>query len=533
MNPIQVPGSPGAAAATPQAVRPVAVIDVGTSSIRMAIAEIDEAGRVRTLEKLQQPVGLGKDTFTIGQIRKSTIEECARVLKSYRRVLAEFQITRPDQIRIVATSAVREAANRLAFIDRIFIATGLQVEPLDESEVSRVTYLGILPFLQSDSALLNARTLVLEVGGGSTELLVMRNGNVLYSHTYRLGSLRLHETLEAYQAPTVKVREIMETQIERMVKQVREHVSGDGTVEMITLGGDMRFAAAQLLPDSQPDSLARIPVVALEELTNRLLGMSEDRIVRKFHMSFPDADTVGPALLAYVRLAQAFGLVNVLVTNANLRDGLLKEMALQGAWNEDLNNQIVRSALDLGRRYDFDEAHARQVADLSRKLFHALRAEHQLEQRQEVILYLAALLHEIGLFVSYQSHHKHSMYLIRNSELFGLSRKDVLLVALVARYYRRASPQPDHEGYATLGRDERVTVAKLAAILRVAVALDESRSQRITDFECRREEGRLVLAIPNIEDLSLEQLALRQNGALFEEVYGLPLLLRTRAETQV
>ncbi|MGE3780529.1 MAG: HD domain-containing protein, partial [Pirellulaceae bacterium] len=434
--------------------------------------------------------------------------------------------TRPDQIRVVATSGVREATNRLAFIDRIFIATGLHVEPLDEAVVSRLTYLGIQPFLSSDPALQVARTLVVEVGGGSTELLVMRNGTVLYSHTYRLGSLRLREMLEAYQAPTVKVRDIMEAQIERTVKQIREHVTGEGSVEMIALGGDMRFAAAQLIPDWHPESLGRVPLLALEELTNRLLNMSEDRIVRKFHLSFPDADTVGSALLAYVHMARAFDLVNVLVTNTNLRDGLLKEMAIKSAWNEELNTQIIRSALELGRRFHFDEAHARHVAELSRKLFHALRDEHQLEQRQVIILYLAALLHEIGLYVSFQSHHKHSMYLIRNSELFGLGRKDVLLVALVARYHRRASPQPDHEGYSTLERDERVTVAKLAAVLRVALALDESRSQRITDFRLVREEGRLVLVVPDVDDLSLEQLTLRQNGSLFEEVFGTPLLLR-------
>jgi exopolyphosphatase/guanosine-5'-triphosphate,3'-diphosphate pyrophosphatase len=399
--------------------------------------------------------------------------------------------------------------------------------------VNRVTYLGIQPFLQNEPLLQNARTLVIEVGGGSTELLLIRNETVLYSHTYRLGSLRLRETLEAYQAPTVKVRDIMETQIERTVKQVREHVVGEGPIEMITLGGDMRFAAGRLLPDWDPDSLARISVASLEELTNRILEMSDDRIVRKYHMSFPDADSVGPALLTYVHLAQAFQLENVLVANANLRDGLLKELTLKQTWGDELTNQIIRSALDLGRRYHFDEAHARHVAALTRRLFQALREEHQLEQRQEVILYLAALLHEIGLYVSYQSHHKHSMYLIRNSELFGLGRRDVLLVALVARYYRRASPQPDHEGYSTLGRDGRVTVAKLAAMLRVAVALDESRSQRITDFECQREEGRLVISIPNAEDLSLEQLAIRQNGELFEEVFGMPLLLRTRGSEEM
>jgi exopolyphosphatase/guanosine-5'-triphosphate,3'-diphosphate pyrophosphatase len=155
-----------------------------------------------------------------------------------------------------------------------------------------------------------------------------------------------------------------------------------------------------------------------------------------------------------------------------------------------------------------------------------LRDEHQLSSRHEVILYLAGLLHEIGLFVSNRSYHKHTMYLVRNSELFGLGRRDQLLAAMVARYHRRASPQPTHEGYATLDREGRVAVAKLSAILRVAIALDESRSQRIHEVVVSREAGRLVISVPRVEDLSLEQLALKQSGSLFEETYGLPVLLR-------
>jgi exopolyphosphatase/guanosine-5'-triphosphate,3'-diphosphate pyrophosphatase len=427
---------------------------------------------------------------------------------------------------------VREASNRLAFIDRIYIATGMQVEPLDESEVNRLTFLGIQPFLQAEPSLAAAKTVVTEIGGGTTELLVVRNGNVVYSHTYRLGSLRLRETLEAYQAPAVKQRQIMETQIQKTVEQVREHVAEDGSVggsgniALLALGGDVRFAAAQLLPDWNPAVLAPLPVAALEQLTDKILGLSEDRIIQRYHLSVPDAETLGPALLAYVQLARAFDVTNILVSATTLRDGLLKEMAVKDAWTEEFSSQIIRSALDLGRKFEFDEAHARHVADLCKQLFQALRDEHQLDARYEVILYLAALLHEIGLFVSSRSSHKHSMYLIQNSELFGLSKKDVLLVALVARYHRRASPKPEHEGYATLDRDSRVAVAKLAALLRIAVALDDSRSQRIHEVKCVQENGRLVISTSDVEDLSLEQVALRQSSTLFEETFGMPVMVR-------
>jgi exopolyphosphatase/guanosine-5'-triphosphate,3'-diphosphate pyrophosphatase len=508
------------------AAKPVAVIDMGTASVRMALAEIQAGGVVRQLETLTQAVNLGKDAFIRGAISKATIEDCVRVLNSYRRILREYQIESPQQVRVVATSAVREATNRLAFIDRIYIATGFQIEPLDEAEVIRITFLGIQPFLLSDPALASARSVVTEVGGGSTELLLVKGGDVVYSHTYRLGSLRLRETLEALRAPTLKVRNIMESHIHRTVEEIADHVSRDGQIELIAMGGDVRFAVRQLQPEWDGHSLARISVKGLEDFTNKILGQSEDKLVRKYRLSFPEAETLGPALLAYVLLARELQLTSVLVTNVNLRDGLLQEMASGAAWSKEFSQQIIRSAMDLGRKFEYDEPHAAHVAQLCTNLFQQLREEHQLSARFEVILHVAALLHEIGLFVSSRSYHKHSLYLIRNSELFGLAKKDLLLAAMVARYHRRASPQPTHEGYSTLDRDERVAVAKMSAILRVADALDESRSQRIHELSCSRENGRLVISIPMVEDLSLEQLALKQNGALFEETFGSPVLLR-------
>jgi len=318
----------------------------------------------------------------------------------------------------------------------------------------------------------------------------------------------------------------METQILKTVEQIREHVTSDTPPEILALGGDMRFAASQLIPEWNQDQLTRIPLNALARLANKMLTLSEDRIIQEYHLSVPDAETLGPALLAYVQVAKSLGADSLLVASTTLRDGLVREMSLRDAWTEDFVNQIVRSAVDLGRRFMFDEAHARHVANLAKALFEQLREEHQLDNRSQIILYLAALLHEIGQFISSRSFHKHSMYLIQHSELFGLSNRDVLLVALVARYHRRASPKQEHEGYSTLSRDGRVVVAKLAALLRVAIALDDSRSQRIHEFRCERERGRLVISVPGVEDVSLEQLALRQSGALFEETFGVPVMLR-------
>src|ERR1700733_3805806 len=507
-------------------VRPAAVIDIGTSSIRMAIAEIDSAGGVRTLETLSQAVNLGKDTFTKGSIEKATIEKCVEVLRSYRQRLREYQISRDDQIRVVPTTAVREALNRLAFIDRVFIATGIQVEPIDEAEVNRITYLGVAPFLDAERSLAEAHTVVVEVGGGSTEVLVVRNGDVIFSHTYRLGSLRLRQTLESFGAPAGKLRSIMQNQIQRTVDEVVAQLPDEMPRALIALGGDMRYAASQLLSKWNADRLGKLRLSLLEGFTDKILSLSVDKLVKTHHLPYPEAETLGPALLAYLMLARSARLDHVYISNVNLRDGLLQEMAHRGQWNEAFVNQITRSAVELGRRFDFDEPHSMQVANLCRQLFRALQDDHHLDPKFGVILYIAAILHEIGLFIASASHHKHSLYIINNSEIFGLSRKDVRLVGLVARYHRRASPKPTHPGYALLDRESRVIVSKLAAILRVADALERSHSQRISEIRCKREPGRLVITVPKVDDLSLEQLALMQKGSLFEETFGMKVLLR-------
>lgn len=507
--------------------RPVAVIDIGASSIRMAIAEIHPDGDIRTLDTLVQAVDLGREAFQTRRLSRKSIEKVTNVLKRYQRVLREYGVASPKDVRVVATSAVREASNRLAFTDRVFVATGFDVDPIDEAEVNRITYMGITPHLKSHPELADGKSVVVEMGGGNTELLVIRGGNVLTSQTYRLGSLRLLRTLDTARPNLTRRRSMMESHIRRTLVQIAEKVESNAAIHLVALGGDVRFAARHLLSGWDGISLAELPTDRLAEFTDVVLKLDDDAIVKRFGASFIEAATLAPALLAYTMLAEHFSLPHVFVCDTNLRDGLLHDMAGGGSWTAEFRNQIVRSAISLGRKFDFDESHARNVAELSHKLFDQLGKEHHLDQRHEVILFVASLLHEIGMIVNTRSNHKHALYLIRNSELFGLSKGELLSVGLVARYHRRAYPQPSHEGYGTLPQEERVIVAKLAAILRLAIALDDTRSGRIREIDCVWEGKNLVINVPGVDDVSLEQIAMTENSGLFRDVFGLPVLLRS------
>ncbi|MEM6688944.1 MAG: exopolyphosphatase, partial [Planctomycetota bacterium] len=251
-----------------------------------------------------------------------------------------------------------------------------------------------------------------------------------------------------------------------------------------------------------------------------------EAIVRRYDASFVEAETVGSVLLSYTLLAKHFDLEEVLVCDTNLRDGVLHEMAGGSPWTEDFQKQIIRSSISLARRFGADEDHAQNVAELARELFHQLAPVHQLGTKFEVFLYAAAMLFEIGLSINTRSNHKHAFYLIRNSDIFGLSEREALLVALVVRYHRRATPQASHEAFAGLPQSDRVAVSKMAALLRMAIALDDTRSGRIRRLRCSTTQSSCEIEALGVDDVSLEQVAMRSAALLFRDVFGMQVALR-------
>lgn len=507
-------------------VKPAAVIDIGTTAVRMTIAEIGDEGSFRILDSLEQSLNLGKSTFIHGSIPHKAIEECVSIIQRFIKAAAEYGLTNIHRLRAVATTAVREASNQDAFLDRVFIATGLKVDVIDEAEMTRLLYNSLAASLAQQPHLAEGPILVLDVGAGLTDALLLQSLRVTKIYAYRLGSLRLRSMLERYDAPVDHERDLMENQIRLMIEQLQQTIPQDPETKLMVLGGDIEFAASLLIPDWKPGDVGRLEVAKVEALANQLLGQPVDEIVRTYNLSIPDAETVGPALLVQARVAQSYGADFVKINGATMMEGVLRELAMEGKWSPAFIEQIEASAVEVGHKYGFSEAHGTHVAQLCGVLFDCMQDLHGLKQRENVLLKIAAIVHEVGLFISNRGHHKHSYYLIDNCDMFGLSREQLRIVALVARYHRRACPKITHLGYGELRRRDRMTVAKLSAILRVADSLDRSHAQRIKDISCRVEAGRLVIDVPRAPDFSLEQLALKQKADLLRNIFGLTVTLR-------
>lgn len=503
-----------------------AVVDIGATGVRLAIGEVDGFGRLRLLDSLAMPVSLGVDTFVLGRIERKTMHAAVRALRVYRQKIAEYKIDLGAHVRVVATSAVREARNRLEFIDHVYNLTGLAVEPFDEADVHRVTYLEVLRVMEQHESLGAGLTCVVEIGGGSTEILLLEDGDVMFANTFRLGSLRMRRTLDAYRTPGDRVREIMEAEVARVGDRLERALAGRQPDRLLVMGGDVRLAAKLVQPQQQTDGLGKVVLEPLRQLFESVWSTSVDQLVASYRLSIADAESLAPALLGYTHLANRLGQTELWVADTNLREGLLLDMAASGR-SAKIRPQIIRSVEAVAAKYAVDLQHAEQVSRLAEQLLNDLAAEFGLTENCALILQVAAWLHEVGMYVNHRSYHKHSLYLIRSSEFFGINARVLQLAALVARYHRRASPQPQHEIYSTLDRRDRATVCKLAGILRVAKALDVARQNRVQAFSAARVGQRLVLTVPGVTDLTLEDLELRQSGSLFEETFGLRVFLAT------
>jgi exopolyphosphatase/guanosine-5'-triphosphate,3'-diphosphate pyrophosphatase len=500
--------------------RPVAVLDMGASAVRLLIAEIPtDGGPPRILEQASRSVLLGRDAFTGGRLGATTIEATLRALEGFRRIMDSYGVVR---YRAVATSAVREAINRDTFIDRVRLRTGIDVEVIDGSEENRLTYMAVRDALREHEALVSGDALLVEVGGGSADLSFLRRGEPVYSGTYALGAIRMRQNLAAWHGSHDQRVKLFRRTVQNIVEDIRRDVPLREARHFLALGGDTRFAADQILGEHLEAGVRCVPRERFVAYCEETAALDDEQLVERYRTPLSQVETLVPALVVYRELLLETQATTVLVPEASLRGGLLLDMVRteRGHGIEDFSRQVLGSATALGEKYRYDAPHARQVALLAGRLFDDLRPEHGMGVRDRLLLEVAALLHDVGIFVNLRSHHKHSQYILSVSEIFGLSREDMAIISNIARYHRRAAPNKSHLPYMTLDAEARVRVNKLGAILRVANALDADHLQKLRDVRVVQEEDHWVLEVDGGGDLTLERLAALARADLLVEVFG-------------
>ncbi len=506
---------------------PFAAIDIGTNAVRMNVAEMSENAVIRHLATLQQSVSLGRDTFSKGYIDNSTINECIRSLNNFRGVLNDYGITSPESIRCVATSAVREASNSDIFIDRVSNKSGFNICLLEEAHVNRYLFLAVEPLFRDNTLKKHPLSVVVEVGAGSTEILILKNGGIAFSSSYKFGSLRLLEMLGDNRSSFAHIEESVKSHVARIIDQIKLNIGSNAKPLLIGLGSDLRLAIAAFHSKlSESNKSAILKISQLRQIVRDTEKLSTDDIVDKYHIPYSDGDTLLPALLLYLNLAESVGTKSILTVTNSIRDGIIMEMSSNLPWRSELQKEILHSAFEICEKYKAEKDHAKKVAELSIQLFQELYSVHLLPPRFELLLHVAALLHDIGLFVSNSNHHKHSAYLIENANLFGLTNEERSITAQIARYHRKALPSENHEQYMGFPFETRMNISKAASLLRIADALDRKRLSMLKIQKVTLKDDCVQIKLKSYLNIKLEDSFVKKKSDLFDKLFGLRIELK-------
>lgn len=505
------------------------VADVGSNAIRLLVIELREAGAAPVnLENTREPVRLGQEVFLTGAIPEASLAAAVEAMRRFRLSCDRFGVR---AIRAVATAAVREATNRDAVVERIEQASGIRLEVISGTEEAWL----LTRAVEARIDLSTGRSLVVDLGGGSVEVTLIENGQITLSDSYRLGAVRLLEALtrDVPGDDSTSLLELLDQYVGSLDQRIGERIGGGRIDRFIATGGNidsLAELAGREAPLRSEVGIDVLPMKMLADWIQRLARLPFAERVEQLGLSRDRADVILPAAVVYYRLASVARVDRLLVPRVGLRDGLVREMVagqLDGAIAADRRDTVLAGARALARKYHAEMQHAEQVRELAISLFDQTQTLHGLGAEERVLLEAAALLHDIGTFVAASGHHKHSWYLIRSSDVVGLSMDERELVALVARYHRRSHPKRTHTGFEQLTREDRDVVLRLAGILRLADALDREHQAKVARIDVhlgkRGVELTLVPEDPKAGELALERWAVRRKGALFAEAFGLPV----------
>lgn len=507
--------------------RIVAVIDIGSTAIRLVVAQIKSGTSWVTLDRAVRPLSLGRDVFLTGLLGTEAMRECVRILLAYREMLRAWQVE-VEEVRVIATAAIREAKNRDTFLDRVQIRTGFRVEVVEGIEENHLTYIAVQHAINDlRPQFARSSAMILEVGGGTTEIMLLQRGKMVAAHSLRIGTLRVEQQLQSRSGleDTNRIEEYLRENIRVNREVLNSELPLNRIRYFVAVGGDARTAATKV-GTKEGEHFSVIDRREFDRFLRELQRRSIDECVRELKLTYSEAEGLVPALITFRLFLDATSADQLIVPDVSIREGVLLDVAIgkTATMRRNFAEQVINSTIGLGRKFHFDESHGVHVAQLAVMFFDQFREEHGMDDHARLLLEVAAIIHDIGNFIRASGHHKHGQYIVENSEIFGLSRSDIRIVANVVRYHRRGMPINSHNAYISLRREHRLLVLKLAAILRVADALDRGHVQRVKGFTVDTREDDVVLSCDYTGDLAIEQHGLRLKGNMFEQVFGYGVL---------
>jgi exopolyphosphatase/guanosine-5'-triphosphate,3'-diphosphate pyrophosphatase len=496
----------------------LAAIDIGTNSIRCIIVEVDGQGRYTVLDDEKATVRLGENLAVSGLISPAAFARAVDAMARLRKLIDGFKVS---EVEAVATSAVRSATNGTELISVLNRELGREIRIISGEEEAEL----VARSVRHNFDMSGKRYVIIDIGGGSVEVISAVANHVETCHSLELGAVRMTDRFlvsdPVKSAELSRLKKHFRTELKREFGEQRPSapfvIGSGGTVT--ALAAMVMNMRNRIYPSAHGFELLRSEVVHLLAMLVR----KDVKALRAIPGLNPDrADIIVAGLVAVDELMKFFGANTLLVNERGIREGLIlscmKRLQLlpeshgQRSWRE--------ATLEFARSCHYDEPHSRHVAKVALSIFDLLARECALKKNERRLLEAAALLHDIGYFISYNSHHKHSHHLIRHAELFGFSPREQEMVALIARYHRKSMPKKKHTEYARLEEKDQVTVSKLGGILRLADGLDRRRSGLVEVVALKINGSTFCFKLLGTEDISVEVFGGNAKKDLFEKAFA-------------
>lgn len=499
------------------AARAAAVIEIGSNNVRMRVSQWSK-GTMATLDRLEYPVGLGHDVFSTGAISFDSLRELSSVLGKFTAALRSYSIEKP---KVISCTALREAKNRALVVDQLRVRNGLEVTVLEDSQEKAYIYKEVLQRLEG-AKLQQGNTAIAYVGSGSIGVAVYDGQRVVYTQNISMGALKLHDALRHLQQEADDLYTIMEEYLDTILGRI---AIDRFQIKNLVLTGSQLELVAQLCEAKKAGIPYQISVKKLSALYQSIRCATVESIARRFHI------TEGRAALLFASLSIYNGLLrfcpqaeNVVSPPVDISEAVLRYQLApkaQGDFSAYLRESALACARTTAQSFGCSLEHSAHTGEIACQVFDRLKKVHGLEGSKRLILELAATLHSCGSFVNVRQHNLCTFDLVKGMDIFGLRQREVLETAFVAGSISDNLATEENPDFAWLPMEERIVISKLAAIFRLANALDKSHRRKLRELKVSLEEDRVVFRAKASGNTLLERWAFAESAQYFKEVFGL------------
>ena len=498
------------------AARTAAVIEIGSNNVRMHVSQLSK-DQVVTLDQLEYPVGLGHDVFADGLISFESLRELSAVLGKFSAALLSYRV---EKAKVISCTALREARNRSLVADQLRVRNGLEVQVLEDSQEKAYIYSEIIKKL-SGRPPLSGNTMIAYIGSGSIGVAVFDGARIIYSQNISMGASKLHDVLRGLRTRAEDFHIILEEYMDTILNRV--DIASFQVQNLVLTGSQIGLVTK--LCGALATPVPAIPTAKLSALFQSVRSLTAESIANRFAIPEEKAAVLYTALFIYHGMLRFCpGAKSFLAPVVDISEAVVRYLLIPKAgaeWDAYLQQSALACAEQTALRFGCDLDHCRFISGFACKIFDKMKRVHGLDPSKRLILQLAATLHSCGRFVSVRQHNRCTFDLIKGMDIFGLSSSEVLEVAFVAGSISNNLAVEENPDFSLLPNEEKLVISKLAAMFRMANALDKSHRAKLRDLKVSMEEDRVIFKAEASGNTLLERWSFRESAAFFTDVFGL------------